>query len=311
MEYRQLGRSGLQVSAVGLGANPFGNEVDADTAKAIVSRAIDLGINYFDTANTYNDGRSEEILGRALGDRRREIVLGTKAGGVMAPGPNQGGASRKHLVESVEASLRRLSTDWVDVFHIHHPDPRTPSEETMRALDDLIRAGKIRYIGCSNYADWQIVESQRIAMAEHLTPFVSCQPPYNLLNREIERSIVPLCERYGLGVIPYFPLAGGFLTGLYRRGEPLPPGSRGANRPSFARWTSIERNWDLLEQLEAFAKERGHTITELAMAWLLSRPIVRTIIAGADVPEHVEANVRAAEWQLTPEDLTELDRITL
>jgi len=229
----------------------------------------------------------------------------------MGPGPNEGGASRRHLIESVEASLRRLRTDWIDVFHIHHPDPRTPTEETMRALDDLVRAGKIRYLGCSNYEEWRIVESQWIARAERLMPFVSAQPMYNLLNREIEHSTVPLCERYGLGIIPYFPLAGGFLTGLYRRGEPLPPGSRGANRPTFARWTSVERNWDLLEQLEAFARARGHSVAELAMAWLLSRPYVSTVIAGADVVEHVAANVRAAEWRLSPDDLAELDRLTL
>jgi aryl-alcohol dehydrogenase-like predicted oxidoreductase len=310
VEYRQLGRSGLQVSTVGLGANPFGNEVGQEGATAVVQRALDLGVNYIDTANTYNDGRSEEILGRALQGRRGEIVLGTKAGGAMGPGPNQGGASRKHLIESVQASLRRLGTDWIDLFHIHHPDPHTPSEETMRALDDLVHAGKIRYLGCSNYPEWQIVECQRITQAEHLTPFISCQPPYNLLNREIERGIVPLCERYGLGIIPYFPLAGGFLTGLYRRREPLPPGSRGANRPTFARWTSIERNWDLLEQLEAFAKERDHTVTELAIAWLVSHAFISTIIAGADVPAHVDANIRAAEWKLSSEELAELDRIT-
>ena len=212
-------------------------------------------------------------------------------------------------MDSFEASLRRLGIDYVDIFWIHHVDEITPVEETQRALDDLVRSGKTRYIGCSNYAAWQVCEAIWTSRIGHLAPFIAVQPHYNLLYREIEAELVPLCRRYGLGVVPYFPLAGGFLTGAYRRGVPPPPGSRGAGRPTFARWTS-GHNWDVLEKLEPFAKERGHTVAELAIAWLVSRPHVSTIIAGADVPEHLEGNVRAAEWKLGQEELAELDRLS-
>lgn len=308
MEYRNLGHSGLQVSALGLGANPFGNEVDADTAAAIVHRALDLGVNYIDTADIYNQGVSEELVGRALRGHRREVALGTKATGAMGRGPNDRGAARKHLIDALDASLRRLGTDYVDLYQMHNTDPRTPIEETLRALDDMVRSGRVRYLGCSNYADWQIVEAQRLAEVERLAPFVSAQPLYNLVDRTVEQTVLPICERYGLGVIPYFPLAGGFLTGFYQRGVPLPPGSRGANRPTFARWTT-DRNWDMLEQLHGFAAARGHSVNELAIAWLLSRPVVSTVIAGADRVEHIEANAKAVDWKLTPEDLAEIDRI--
>jgi len=309
VEYRHLGKSGLEVSAIGLGANPFGNEVDAATAASIVHRALDLGVTYIDTADIYNSGVSEEHLGLALKGRRHEVVLGTKAAGAMGPGPNQQGASRKHLKEAIEASLRRLGTDYVDLYWIHHPDRGTPMDETMRTLDDLVRSGKTRYIGCSNYWDWEVCESIWTARSQHLTPFICVQPMYNLLYREIEQTTVPMCQAYGLGIVPYFPLAGGFLTGTYRRGVPPPAGTRGANRPTFARWTS-ERNWDVLEQLEQFTRARGRTVAELAIAWLLTRPCLSTIIAGADTVGHIEGNVKAAEWRLTEEELAEVDRIT-
>lgn len=309
MEYRNLGHSGLQVSALGLGANPFGNEVDAETAVAIVHRALELGVNYVDTADIYNNGVSEEYVGRALEGHRREVVLGTKATGSMGPGPNDRGAARKHLMDALDASLRRLGTDHVDLYQMHNTDPRTPIEETLRTLDDMVHSGRVRYIGCSNYTDWQIVEAQSLARAQLLTPFVSAQPMYNLLERDVEKTVLPACDRYGLGIIPYFPMAGGFLTGTYQRGVPLPPGTRGANRPTFARWTS-DRNWDVLEQLEGFAQARGHPIAQLPIAWLLSRPIVSTVIAGADFVEHIEGNVKALDWKLSAEDLAEIDRMT-
>ena len=310
MEYRHMGSSGLEVSVIGLGANPFGNEVNAEMAQAIVHRALDLGVTYFDTADIYNQGVSEEYLGQALKGRRNEAVLGTKTGGAFGPGPNQHGASRKHIMESFEASLRRLGTDFVDLFWIHHVDEVTPFEETQRALDDLVRSGKTRYIGCSNYAAWQVCEAIWTSRTAHLAPFIAVQPFYNLLYREIEAELVPLCRKYGLGIVPYFPLAGGFLTGTYRRGVAPPAGSRGAGRPTFARWTN-DRNWDVLEKLVPFARERGHTVAELAIAWLVSRSHVSTIIAGADVPEHIEGNVRAGEWELSDADLAELDQMTL
>lgn len=309
MDYRHFGSSGLEVSTLGLGANPFGNEVSAETAAAIVHRALDLGVTYFDTADIYNQGVSEDFLGRALKGRRHEAVLGTKTGGAFGPGPNQHGASRKHIMESLEASLQRLGTDYVDVFWIHHVDEETPFEETQRVLDDLVRSGKVRYLGCSNYAAWQVSEALWIARSQGLVPFVAVQPFHNILYREVEQDLVPLCRFHGLGVVPYFPLAGGFLTGTYRRGVPPPAGSRGAGRITFARWTN-DRNWDLLEKLEPFARERGHSIAELAIAWLVSRPYVSTIIAGADTVEHVEGNVKAGEWRLTDADIDELDRLT-
>jgi aryl-alcohol dehydrogenase-like predicted oxidoreductase len=309
LEYRFLGKSGLQVSEVGLGANPFGNEVDAATAAAIVHRAIDLGVTYIDTADIYNNGVSEEYVGRALRGHRHQVTLGSKGTGAMGSGPNDHGASRLHLMAALEASLRRLGTDYVDLYQMHHPDPGTPIEETARALDDMVRSGKVRYIGVSNYTDDQLVEAIWTIRAHGLTPLVSLQPQYSLLERSCETTLLPLCERHGLGIIPYFPLAGGFLTGTYRRGELPPAGSRGANRPTFARWTN-DRNWDLLEKLEEFAASRGHTVSELAVAWLLSRPILATVIPGADTIEHIEGNVSAAEWRLPPEDMAAVDAIT-
>lgn len=308
MEYRQLGKSGLQVSAMGLGANPFGLEVDESGAAAVVNRAIDLGITFIDTADIYHAGRSEEFLGKALRGHRHEVVLGTKAGGAMGDGPNDRGASRKHLMDSVHAALRRLQTDYLDVFQIHHPDPLTPPEETMRTLDDLVREGTVRYIGCSNYATWQLCEAIQVARFHNLTPLASAEEHYNLLYREIEREFIPLCRSEGIGLIPYFPLAGGFLTGNYRRGQSPKPGSRGM-RPTFVRWTT-ERNWNLLNELERFTRERGHSVAELALAWLVAQPIVSTVIAGAEKPEEVEENVRALEWRLSDTELRELDRIT-
>lgn len=310
MEYRQLGTSGLRISAVGLGCNPFGNEVDAAGAEAIVNKAIDLGVTYFDTADTYFEGRSEEYLGSALKGKRDKVIVATKVGNRLGPGPNDTGTSRKRLVEACEASLRRLQVDYIDVYQIHTPDRSTPIEETMRALDDLVRQGKTRYIGCSNFYEWEVAEAQWLARAQNLTPFVSCQDFYNLLYRDIEKRMTPFCQKYGLAMIPYFPLAGGLLSGAYKRGVPPAPGSRGAIRPTFKTWDS-ERNWRVQEGLADFAAKRGWTLPQLSIAWLLSRPMMATVIAGADAPEHIESNVKALDVKLTPDDLAEIDRITL
>lgn len=308
MEYRQLGESGLQVSAMGLGCNPMGLEVDEAGAAAIIHRAIDLGVTFVDTANIYHHGRSEELVGKALRGHRHQVVLATKAGGAFDPEPNQGGTSRKHLLESIDASLRRLQTDYVDLFQIHHQDPKTPYDETMDALNDIVRQGKARYIGASNYLAWQVCESIWHAKTAHQASFSSVQMHYNLLYRDVELELLPLCQAYGLGFIPYFPMAGGFLTDTYRRGQPAPPGTRGAGRPTFARWTS-DRNWDVKERLQAWASERGHTVSELAVAWLLTRPTLSTVIAGPESVDQLEANVRAIEWRLTPDELKEIDQI--
>ena len=308
MEYRQLGKSGLQVSAIGLGGNTFGRYADETGTAAIIHRALDLGVNFIDTADTYGRGVSEELVGKAMKDRRRQAIIATKAAGAMGEGPNQAGASRQHLTDGVHDSLRRLDTDYIDLFQVHFPDPKTPPEETMRALDDLVRQGKIRYIGCSNYTAWQVCEAQWTAQVHHLNPFISVQPAYNLLNRRIEAELVPFCQAYGIGIIPYSPLASGFLTGKYRPGQPAPEGTRGYNSAMFNRILT-DRNFETLEKLEDFAGKRGHTVGELAMAWLLARPMVCTIIAGATRPEQVEENVKAGEWQLSAEEVLELDKL--
>jgi aryl-alcohol dehydrogenase-like predicted oxidoreductase len=309
MDFRRLGNTGMRVSAVGVGCNPFGNEVDAAVASQIVHRALDLGVTYFDTADSYFNGRSEEYLGRALEGRRGDAVIATKFGNPIEPGAGAG-ASRRYIIEACEASLRRLRTDHIDVYQVHTPDRATPLDETMRALDDLVRAGKVRYLGCSNFYEWEIVEALWIADRERLTPFAIAQDFHNLLYRDIEKRMEPCCIKFGLGMVAYFPLAGALLSGTYRRGVAPPPGSRGAQRPSFATWDTA-RNWDVQERLAAFAAERGWALPQMALAWLLSRKMTVSVIAGADTPEHVAANVTALDVRFSPEDLAEIDRITL
>src|SRR2546427_6555300 len=236
MEYRNVGRSGLQVSVAGLGCNNFGMRIDKEQTAAVVHRALDLGVTLFDTADIYGGTRSEEFLGAALGDRRKNVVVATKFVGPVGEGPLNRGASRRHVFDAVEGSLRRLGTDWIDLYQIHFPDVTTPIEETLRTLDDVVRQGKVRYIGCSNFAGWQVVEAQWTARTQHFLPLVSAQSEYNLLNRRIERELVPACREYGLGILPYFPLASGFLSGKYRparsrlKARGWPPGARAAKR---------------------------------------------------------------------------------
>jgi aryl-alcohol dehydrogenase-like predicted oxidoreductase len=310
MQFRRLGSSGLRVSAVGLGCNPFGNEVDAPTAEAIVARAIDLGVNYFDSADSYYEGRSEEYLGRALRAKRQQVIVATKFGNRVGPGPNDAGASRSHILASCEASLRRLQTDYIDVYQVHSPDRGTRVQETLEALDTLVQQGKVRYIGCSNFFEWEVVEALWVARTRNLQAFITCQDFYNLLYRDIEKRFVPMCLQYGLGLIPYLPLAGALLSGSYRRDVAPAPGSRGAIRPTFKFWSS-DRNWSVQEALATFAEQRGWSLPRLAIGWLLTRPAVPTVIAGADCPEHVDDNVAAIDLALGAEDLREIDRLTL
>ncbi|HXK33970.1 MAG TPA: aldo/keto reductase [Dehalococcoidia bacterium] len=311
MDFRNLGNSGLQVSVVGLGCNNFGTRIDAGGTKAVVAKALDLGINFFDTADVYGGrGKSEEFLGEALKGKRHGVVIATKFASPMGEGPHMMGGSRRYIYAAVDASLRRLGTDYIDLYQMHAPDRRTPIEETMRALDDLVRAGKVRYIGCSNYDGWQVADAQWVARSQRLTPFVSAQNQYNLLERRIERELVPACEKFGLGVLPYYPLASGFLTGKYRPGEAPPEGTRLAGAGPRAEAILNERNFGVLRRLEDFAQQRGHTMTDLAVGWLASKPYVSSVIAGATKPEQVEQNVTAAEWRLTPEELAEVDQIT-
>ncbi len=305
MEYRSLGNSGLKVSIIGLGCNNFGMRCDEEQTQKVVRRALEQGINFFDTADVYgHQGLSEEYLGRALKGARQQAVIGTKFSSPMGEGPMRAGGSRRYIYEAVAASLRRLETDYIDLYQMHYPDPETPIEESLRALEDLLRSGMVRYIGCSNYTPAQVVEAQWTARTGHLSPFISVQNHFNLLNRQVEEEMLPVCRRYGLGFIPYFPLASGFLTGKYKRGASPPEGARLSSSPMGQRLLT-EANFDILEKLEVFAGERGHSINELALAWLAAQPGVGSVIAGATRTEQVDANVRAADWALSAQDLQE------
>jgi aryl-alcohol dehydrogenase-like predicted oxidoreductase len=303
METRALGRSGLQVSIVGLGCNNFGRRCNEEATRAVVEKALDLGVTLFDTADVYGPGGlSEELLGKALGARRREIVLATKFGLPMGEGALRRGASRRWILDAVEASLRRLATDWIDLYQLHFPDPATPIEETLRALDDLVRQGKVRYVGCSNFSGWQIADAAWTARTHGLAPFVTAQNHYNLLERGVEAEVVPACGAFGLSLLPYFPLASGLLTGKYRRGEKAPDGTR-LSAGRFGSQYLTERNFERVARLEGFAREAGHGLLELAISWLASQPRIGSVIAGATSPAQVEQNVHAAGWKLTPEEI--------
>jgi aryl-alcohol dehydrogenase-like predicted oxidoreductase len=314
MTYRRLGSSGLSVSTVGLGCNNLGRAGTASQSQegtdAVVHAAIDAGITLFDVADMYGKapGVSEMLLGKALGSRREDVVLATKfgldMGGVNGPDWNARG-SRRYIVRAAEASLRRLGTDWIDLYQYHAPDALTPIEETLAALDDLVTSGKVRYLGHSNFAGWQIAEAEFTARSGGYTPFISAQNPYSLVDRRLEREVVPAVEAYGLGVLPYFPLANGLLTGKYRRNE-VPAGSR----LTHSRQNVLENaDWDQLEAYSAFAGERGVTEVQVAFSWLAAQPSVGSVIAGATTPEQVRQNAAAADWAPTGADLAELDRI--
>ena len=312
MEQRNLGKSGLGVSAVGLGCNNFGGRIDLAATRKVVHKALDLGITFFDEADTYGDprGSSEACLGEILDDRRKDIALATKFARPMDAAGRFQGASRHYIIAEVEASLRRLKTDWIDLYQQHQPDPLTPIEETLRALDDLVRQGKVRYLGCSTLPAWQVVEAQWTAKYHGLHSFISCQEEYSLLARRLDGEMMPVLQAYGLGLIPFAPLANGLLTGKYKRHLPPPEGARLTYMQRAAARYLTEDNWGIVERLEGFAVERGHTLLELAISWLARRPQVATVIAGATKPEQVEANVAAAGWAITEDDMREIDRLT-
>ncbi len=311
MEYRNLGNSGLKVSAVGLGCNNFGMRNNAEQTRAVVHRALDEGITLFDTADIYgNRGGSEELLGKALAERRRDIILATKFGMAMGDGPYLRGGSRRYIAAAAEASLKRLGTDYIDLYQIHQPDPETPQQETLEALNDLVRSGKVRYIGCSNFAAWQTVDALWISRANNLAAYVSAQNQYNLLDRRVERELVPVCRQFGVGILPYFPLASGFLTGKYKRGEELPKGARLTLVQRLAQQTLTVENFATLERLEKFARNRERSMLELAVGWLASQAQVSSVISGATNPDQVTENVKAGNWKLTPEELAEVDKLT-
>ena len=310
MDYRRLGNSGLKVSEIGLGGNNFGWWADEQTSVAVINCAIDMGINFIDTADVYDQGHSEEFIGKATKGKRSQVIIATKFGNPMGDGPNERGGSRHYIMKAVDASLRRLQAEYIDLYQMHLTDPTTSIEETLHALDDTVRAGKVRYIGCSNFAAWQLCEALWTSKVNNLYSFVTVQPQYNLLARQIERELVPCCQAYNIGIIPYSPLAGGFLTGKYRKGEELPAGARLSGPNPALRRIFTEPNWEKLAKLEAFAAERGHTVGELAIAWLLAKPWLSTVIAGARKIDQVSANVASAGWKLTTEEVAKVDAIS-
>lgn len=308
MNYRSLGKSGLKVSTIGLGTNQFGGKVDERGTKNIIHAALDLGINFIDTADIYKKGRSEAFIGNALEGRRQQALIATKVYYKVGEGPNDRGASRQHIMAGVEESLSRLKTDYIDLYQIHVWDKETPIEETMRALEDLVRAGKVRYIGASNFSAWQLVWSNALAKKNGWTKFVSIQPHYHMLKRDIESELVPACKYFGIGILPYFPLAGGFLTGKYQADQPAPPGSRGESSEYVQRYMKLD-NYIKLEKLSAFAKKHGRSLNELAHAWLLAQPQVSSVISGATKVEHVQSNAKASDWELAKEDINAVNAI--
>lgn len=303
METRRIGS--LNVTVIGLGCNNFGWRLDADATQKVVDATLDAGVNFFDTADIYGKGQSEEYLGRALGKRRSEVVLATKFG--MKMDDERKGAKPAYLRQALDDSLGRLGTDWVDLYQLHTPDDTVPIADTLGALDDLVKAGKIREIGCSNFSAGQLREAEA-AVKSGGARFVSVQNEYSLFHREPEREVLAACEKQGLAFIPFFPLASGLLTGKYRKGQPRPEGTRITPGSRFGNLLT-EENLDKIEQLIAFAETRGHTLLELAFSWLLARPVVASVIAGAMSPEQIQGNARAEGWRLTAEEMAEVDRI--
>jgi aryl-alcohol dehydrogenase-like predicted oxidoreductase len=313
LEERILGKSGLKVSLVGVGCNNFGGRIDLEATRQVVHKALDLGITLFDTADVYGEkggqrGGSEADLGAVLGPRRKDIVLATKFGKPMSE--TKRGGSRRYIMAAVEASLARLKTDWIDLYQFHEPDPETPIEETLRALDDLVHQGKVRYVGASIFAGWQLVEAQWTAKHHGLPPFISTQQEYSLLAREPEAELIPAMQATGVGLLPFFPLGSGLLTGKYKKDQPAPEGTRFAREARLYKRFMTEANLALVERLDAFCAARGKTLLELAFSWLASRPTVASIIAGATKPEQLGQNVRAVGWTLSVEERAEIDTLT-
>ncbi len=310
MEKRRLGQSNLEISAVGVGCNNFGGRTDFEGTRAVVHRALDLGVTLFDTADVYgNKGKSEAFLGEILKDRRKDVVLATKFGMPMSDSARPRDASRAYVMRAAEASLKRLRTDWIDLYQVHRPDPKTPAEETMRALDNLIKQGKVRAIGCSNFSAAELDNAQDAAARAHASAFVTVQDEYSLLARDIERGLIPAMAQRHLSLLPYFPLASGLLTGKYRRYADAPKGARLSYSAHHADVLN-EKNWAKLDKLNAVAERTGHSLLEFAFGWLLAKPIIGSVIAGATKPEQIEQNVAAAAKRPSPAVIAEIDAIT-
>ncbi|MGE0667540.1 MAG: aldo/keto reductase [Sphingomonadales bacterium] len=315
MEERLLGNSGLRVSTLGLGCNNFGWQIDVPASKAVLHKALDLGVTHLDTADVYGDGtqenNSETYLGQLLGPRRKDVVLATKFGlKTLNPADGLAGGSRRYIMQAVEASLRRLNTDWIDLYYLHIPDGITPAEETVRALDDLIHQGKIRYAACSNLPAWQVTESHWIAKYHHLNGYVASQNQYSLVVRDLEKDLAPALAAADMGLVPYFPLASGFLTGKYKRGEASGKDTRFGRLAGLGNAYATDANWAIVEKLTPFAESRGKELLDLAFAWLLAKRGVASVIAGATKPEQIERNAQAVTWKLTPDEVAEVDALT-
>jgi len=314
MELRSLGRTGVKVSSLCLGCMMFGGRTNASDSYDIIDRSLDAGINFLDTANVYSTGRSEEVTGEALkrNGKRSNVFLATKVHGKMGEGPNDMGNSRRHIIEQCEASLRRLGTDYIDLYQLHRPQPEIPIDETLRAMDDLVRSGKVRYIGTSTYGAWQLVESLWVSKENHLNRFVCEQPPYNLLDRRIERELIPMAQTYGFGIIPWSPLAGGLLTGKYHRDEPPPPdtrfGTMASNPIQQRRWS--DRVFDVIDGLTPIAEDKSVTLSQLSLAWCMQQPGVTSPIIGPRTMEQLEDNLKAADVEITAEDRKRIDSVS-
>ena len=310
MEYRQLGKSGVRVSVIGLGTNRFGMEgkMSQPEVDRVLDAAQDSGINFLDSANTYTGGRSEETIGQALKGRRNRFVLATKYTMKVGEGPNDQGASRYHLYNAIDDSLRRLQTDHIDLYYVHRWDPTTPLDEMLRGLDDLVRAGKIRYLGASQFLAWQLARANLLAECKGWSPFVVIQSHYHMLERGVENEMSSFCRSQEVGLIPYFPLAGGFLTGKYKRGEPAPAGSRGASN-GYVQNYMTDANYTRVEQLSAWAADHGRSMVELAQAWLLAHPEVSSVISGVTNLDQLQANSKSADWMLNDQQMQEIEHI--
>jgi aryl-alcohol dehydrogenase-like predicted oxidoreductase len=318
MNYRYLGKTGVKVSELCLGTMTFGGksfwknigDVDQNGANTIVNMAVEGGINFFDTADVYSEGMSEELLGKALGAKRKDIVLATKLYGRKGPGPNDVGSSRLHIISACEASLKRLGTDYIDLYQVHHFDRKTPLEETMRALDDLVRQGKVRYIGCSNFSGWHLMKSISLSRELHLEQFVTTQNYYSLIARELEFEIVPLCLDQNLGILLWSPLAGGFLTGKFRRGKPRPQGVRRASTENNFLQFDEEKGFDIIEELDRIGKSHNATVTQAALNYLLRKPAVSSVIIGVRSVEQLKDDLNTVNWVITPEEVARLDQLS-
>jgi aryl-alcohol dehydrogenase-like predicted oxidoreductase len=307
MEMRKLGTTGPEVSLVGLGTNNFGWRIDLEASRKVIDRALDVGVTHFDTADIYGgSGGSETTIGAVLGSRRPRVFLATKFGKPMAGSNEASRGNRRYVVPAVEASLKRLKTDWIDLLWMHESDPSTPIEETFGALEDLRRQGKVRHIGASNFSPAELEAAAAAAKKLGIAGFIATQDEYSLISRQYEVALAPALAKLGLGLVPYFPLGGGALTGKYRKSAPLPADARHASGSD----RFLDPHWDRIDALLAFAETRGHTLVELAMSWLAARPLVASIIAGATRPEQVDANAAAVGWKLTAAEIAEVDKIT-